>query len=441
MRANRVERFDLASSSVTAEGFLRVEGKLARTGLQEYTRDGKPFVEARFADDVRASLPGFAQAPLTKEHPPDMVTPETARQYAVGAVGDARMVGQHVVAPITVWAADAITAIRAGKQQISVGYTCTLVEEPGVMDGQKYDAKQTDIRVNHVALVDVARCGPSCSVKLDSAGNSACACSTNPPQKEDLMSTTTVTIGGHQVDASAPDAVQRAHDREVAELQKRAAEADAAREEAIAKAAVQSTMDDAAERARKDAEAEDSAKAESVIRVQAGRMVDASRLDWIATADIVEVEKACIKVTHPNARLDGKDPAYIRERYKIAVDTFNKAQPTARALTGAPTERADASAPTPGQTAWNTDALPSTSAAQAVRRYNQRLFGGPPRQHADAAETRNDAAVRYDEAMAAKYGWPPGCGVWNTHEFPSQSAQQANERLHARTLAPQSTRK
>lgn len=49
--------------------------------------------------------------------------------------------------------------INSGKKELSMGYTCKYVLESGDFNGQPYDAIQTNIRYNHIALVDEGRMG------------------------------------------------------------------------------------------------------------------------------------------------------------------------------------------------------------------------------------------------------------------------------------------
>jgi uncharacterized protein len=55
----------------------------------------------------------------------------------------------------------AIQLVKDGKRQLSVGYSCDLSWQDGVTpEGEKYDAIQTNIRGNHLAIVTEARGGP-----------------------------------------------------------------------------------------------------------------------------------------------------------------------------------------------------------------------------------------------------------------------------------------
>lgn len=54
--------------------------------------------------------------------------------------------------------------IEGGKKELSLGYKCKYIFEDGVFEGQKYDAIQTDLLGNHIALVSEGRMGKEVSV-------------------------------------------------------------------------------------------------------------------------------------------------------------------------------------------------------------------------------------------------------------------------------------
>lgn len=133
--------------------------------------DGTTRREYRSPDEVfkQDSLDTFELAPVTDDHPPEMVTPANARKYAVGAVGEViKRDGDHLRAQLTIFDADVITKMEHGKVQISCGYHCDLIPGPGVTpEGEHYDFKQANISLNHVAVVAVGRAGPTASVRMD----------------------------------------------------------------------------------------------------------------------------------------------------------------------------------------------------------------------------------------------------------------------------------
>lgn len=48
-------------------------------------------------------------------------------------------------------------AIKKGKRDLSLGYVCKFAHAPGVFNGEPYEYVQTEMRGNHIALVDEAR--------------------------------------------------------------------------------------------------------------------------------------------------------------------------------------------------------------------------------------------------------------------------------------------
>lgn len=169
-----VRRFDIGSlrkPEKTPQGFLRVDAYLTRTGIFEYRTPAGTRRELRRDADVFASrsLESFSLAPVTDDHPPEMLSPENAREYQRGQLGESvRRDGEFVRAPMLIVDASLIAKMEAGKLEVSCGYTCDLDETPGTFNGQRYDAVQTNIRGNHVAVVERGRAGSACSVRMDS---------------------------------------------------------------------------------------------------------------------------------------------------------------------------------------------------------------------------------------------------------------------------------
>ncbi|RVT95100.1 DUF2213 domain-containing protein [Sphingomonas crocodyli] len=144
----------------------------ARVGIQDYAgyEVGKPDMSRvrvyRPAEEVfsRDSMRSFAAAPVTIDHPREAVTPWNWKDHAVGEVASDDIVkdGEAIRVPFLLRDAEAISTVLAGKREISMGYDCTLDWTPGqTADGEAYDAIQRGIRINHLAIVDRARGGPS----------------------------------------------------------------------------------------------------------------------------------------------------------------------------------------------------------------------------------------------------------------------------------------
>ncbi len=108
--------------------------------------------------------------PLTNQHPPVMLDASNAKTYTVGAVGEnIRRDGEWIVAPLAVYDGSTVQQMDAGAlRQVSAGYECELDETPGTApSGERYDAIQRDIVINHVALVQNARAGRDAAVRMD----------------------------------------------------------------------------------------------------------------------------------------------------------------------------------------------------------------------------------------------------------------------------------
>lgn len=162
-------------------GFLEVDATIARVGVQAYmTADGVRR-ELRPEDAVASSAITFKSKPLTLNHPSDgAVTADNFSKVVVGFVPDIEYKDGllSTLSPLIIQDAKAIQAASTSHQQLSAGYLVDLVDESGVwvdvhgVQGDKgkkyeYDAIQTNIRANHVALVEEGRAGKIASLKFD----------------------------------------------------------------------------------------------------------------------------------------------------------------------------------------------------------------------------------------------------------------------------------
>jgi len=177
-----VRRFDLSGTigkiQRTPQGGIRVDAALTRAGIFEYVLpDGSVRREYRDPAEVfvEDSIETLRAAPVTRLHPADMVTPDTWKDAdVIGHVDGAPAREEDlVVAQVVIQDADAIDAIdREKMREVSCGYVCELDLTPGELpSGERYDARQTKIRYNHVALVPRGRAGREVALRLDAEGN------------------------------------------------------------------------------------------------------------------------------------------------------------------------------------------------------------------------------------------------------------------------------
>ncbi|MQW32898.1 DUF2213 domain-containing protein [Sinorhizobium meliloti] len=169
----------IAGTRRTADGYLVADVRTARTGIQLYAGHevGKPEMATvkvyRPEDQVfdKASLGSYAHKPVTNDHPDEAVTADNWKSLSVGQIGDeVARDGEFVRVPLIVMDGATISEIEGGKRELSAGYTCDLSWEPGTTpEGEKYDAIQKDIRINHVAIVQRGRAGSEARIG-DGAG-------------------------------------------------------------------------------------------------------------------------------------------------------------------------------------------------------------------------------------------------------------------------------
>jgi uncharacterized protein len=118
----------------------------------------------RHPDEMRKAARTFDGLPVLSMHRP-LQANDHARALTVGTIGDAHFDGEFLRAEICVWDASAIRGVEDGtKRELSCGYHYIPVMTPGVFAGKRFDGKMTEIKGNHVALVNVGRAGSDCAL-------------------------------------------------------------------------------------------------------------------------------------------------------------------------------------------------------------------------------------------------------------------------------------
>ncbi|HIH0917196.1 TPA: DUF2213 domain-containing protein [Vibrio cholerae] len=160
--------FDFKTSrEYTPEGFLKVSGRAAKTGIQEYyahelglnDRPHDAVVRVmRFENEVfsQSALDSYIGCDITIEHPETFVNAQNFKSESVGLITSAKRDGDFVLVDMIVKDQSAIDAIHSGKVELSAGYQCRYEPAP---QGASYDFIQRDIKVNHLAITDKARGG------------------------------------------------------------------------------------------------------------------------------------------------------------------------------------------------------------------------------------------------------------------------------------------
>ena len=168
--ATRLDGIRLDETYFTPEGFFIDEPVLTRTGIFEYRQpDGSVRRELRLPEHVfdAESLASYEGKPVIITHGPGRVGKGNVADVIVGTVlGRGYKDGDRARAKVVVHDVDSVK--RSGLRELSLGYDTVLACEPGEYKGKPYDAVQTKIRVNHLALVREARAGETARLNMDS---------------------------------------------------------------------------------------------------------------------------------------------------------------------------------------------------------------------------------------------------------------------------------
>ena len=308
--------YRITQREYTDEGFLKVPGRVARTGIQEYLArelglDGDPMRVVRVyrpEDEVfnDASLGTYDASDVTNNHPHSLVTAATYKGVAVGVVrGPGRRDGDFVICDLIVKDQKTIDEIIGGKCELSAGYTAIYDETPGVTeDGQTYDYIQRDIKINHVAIVERARAGANARVFDHNPGGNT-------------MPVFITTDSGRSVDVADPASAQVVADS-FDRLLKRANDAESKADKA------QATADKAAEdlaEARK-ASSEEAINARVVLigstQAQARKIAgDSFTCDSL---DVIEIKRAALAVKRPKMAWGDKSAGYVEYAFDAEAE-------------------------------------------------------------------------------------------------------------------------
>lgn len=379
------QRFDsipLSDTYFTPEGYLIDNPILTRVGIFEYHNpDGTIRRELRLPEEVFAaeSLASYKGKPVILTHEAGLVDVDNVQQEHIGTIlSEGIQDGDNVRAQIVIHDAE---SLDYGLRELSLGYTQTPDETPGVWNGQPYDAIQRNIQINHLALVEKARAGEQARLNIDGeeqGGNQMSKARKDGLTPEEIArlveeykqrqaqrmqnSNPTTDEGTNPeeqtTDEDEADPVKEVKDRRDrrdasgdCETMDEASGVIAQQDEDIQKlldfiAQLQAKIDfdqaSAEEEVKTDGEGEnaeanadegehqedplnmDSIDAYVNQKIELIRLGDKLNLDGIETMKPMDAKKAIIKKVHPNIRLDGKDTAYINAMFDIAKESVGK---------------------------------------------------------------------------------------------------------------------
>lgn len=326
-------RHDIANidkAEINEDGFLSIESTVTRSGIFLYSdAQGELRKELRHPDDVfnSDSMESLKMIPMTLLHPRErIVNSDNAKDLQVGFTGEnVRQDGNNLLINMTITDKTAIDSIQSGKtKQLSLGYRLNLDETPGDFEGQRFDARQTDIIYNHLALVPKARAGNQASIKLD--GADAYQTSTLKKQKKEITMSH-VKIDGIEYEA-APEVINA--------LSKAEAKVDSTKTELTTfktdKEEIQGKLDSALEdneKLKETSNVDEAVQAGVAARIklitEATPRLDEATIKNLDSMTDTEIKKAVILKAQPKAKdkLDSDDvtDVYINARFDAVLET------------------------------------------------------------------------------------------------------------------------
>lgn len=359
----RWDSFQVKAKIDEETGFLTDFPTVARIGLQTYILpDGTERREFRPASEVfdPESLATYAGKPITLGH--TTVNSRNAKGVVVGATNG---VGQphdtEVKCPLSVFDYEAIQRAKARQNaELSVGYTSVDIEKPGwgneitgeyffdedktdadddrlTGDGWvKFDAVQTTIRVNHIAMVFRGRAGVA-KLNLDAVQDFPYDDIDIQNPKEDSFMTVKIKFDG-QTEHEVPEAVATHIETITAQAAAEKAKADALEAERdqlkVKVDAMPAAIESAVAKAKQDAE-------------QFAQLVSVAKEAGIKTDGLSarEIKVAYIKELS-GVDASSKEDAYVDNSFDL-ISASDKMASQRLAVAGLKSDDADVKIPDP----------------------------------------------------------------------------------------------
>lgn len=309
-------------------GFLTANVVLARTGIQKYygfelgltDRAAELISVFRSPDEVfnEDSINSFTNLVVTDDHPSGFVTTDNVKKLQKGQISNVkRTATDYLHGTLTITDKNQIEKIKKGKNKASVGYFHKLIKKDGVYNGEPYEYMQTDIKANHLAIVEEARCGADCSIIFDS--------------KKGSKPMFAISIDGinYQTDnealVKAVNELKKSYDKKIKDKM------DKEEEEKEEKESMKKEMDslkaqkDALEKTKlTDADISKIVNERVQILDTARRILGDSMPDCVDCPE--ELKVAVIDHVIPGMKLDTASSEYVHAAYEIAVAQYDKTQ-------------------------------------------------------------------------------------------------------------------
>jgi len=320
MNVLRIDRATLGPARRTDEGYIEDRPIVTRTGVFAYSDGGNVRRELRHPDDVFAadSLASLSMLPVTMGHPDVPVTSSNAKALSIGMTGEQPKIdGSNVLAAVRITDAQAVAGIEAGRRELSLGYRVDLLEESGTYNGQPYTHRQTNIRYNHLAVVDRGRMGATARLNIDGemVDETETRKDHNMPELVSIRLDSGLTYQAAPEIAHALEAIRKDAADTAAKLTAETARADKAEGERDAAAAKLATL---------EAQRGDTAVIAEAVKSRLALLKAAESVGFKSdTADTMtdrEVREAVIKGDNADLDLSARSDEYVAARFDAIVE-------------------------------------------------------------------------------------------------------------------------
>lgn len=168
-KVTRIDSIPAGSTYFNEQGFLHDAPTVTSTGIFEYgLPNGGVRRELRLPEYVfdKKSLASYEGKPVIITHEAGEIDKDNVMKEIVGTIiSEGFREGDNVRCKVVIHDIDKVK--QTSYRELSLGYSLDLIEKPGEWNGEKYDAIQTNIRINHLAIVDSARAGEQAHLNLD----------------------------------------------------------------------------------------------------------------------------------------------------------------------------------------------------------------------------------------------------------------------------------
>lgn len=322
MKKNSI--FNVIRKNETPEGFLDVTGYISEADKpmeyidyygEKVTREIIPLEELEKASPQANGLI------LTDSHPWEFISAKNASDYARGfVVLNHGIEDKKLKVDLRIINSDLINDVRRGeKTQFSIGYLCDVIGEPGVTEnGENYDLKQVNLKLNHVALVPKGRAGDGVGIiTLNSADENISYQRGMYKKNSEEGGQMKVKYNGKEMEATELLTELMTRDNE---LKQKINEVESLNGQL---AALKTTNGELTQKINEMADSKDKELTERI-----NALTEVAELTGIDTKELIklntaDLKKKVINTAFPTLNLEGKSEAYLDGLYEGAKEKLN----------------------------------------------------------------------------------------------------------------------